>query len=201
MIGLIIGFLAFYGPHKVVCDKETRTAIHDTIFVDPAEEELNQRFEALEHSLQKLEHSGVEHAPLLDSGNDKEAERIKDLEQSKTEVEDRIKKLEEAAAILPQRSDAEVEDRLKKLEAWIDGENKWINSAKKKKKKDKGMSSSVELPAEEVGSSAQAEDLEEGVSEKKNTTARKSTEDGSVEAQGVEEAAAEEETPHRVEHY
>ena len=77
------------------------------------------------------------------------------MEQSKTEVEDRIKKLEEAAAILPQRSDAEVEDRLKKLEAWIDGENKWINSAKKKKKKkkDKDMSSSVELPAEEVGSS------------------------------------------------
>ena len=125
------------------------------------------------------------------------------MEQSKTEVEDRIKKLEEAAAILPQRSDAEVEDRLKKLEAWIDGENKWINSAKKKKKKkkDKDMSSSVELPAEEVGSSAQAEDLEEGVSEKKNTTARKSTKDGSVEAQGVEEAAAEEETPHQVEHY
>jgi ribosome-associated translation inhibitor RaiA len=125
------------------------------------------------------------------------------LEQSKTEVEDRIKKLEEAAAILPQRSDAEVEDRLKKLEAWIDGENKWINSAKKKKKKkkDKDMSSSVELPAEEVGSSAQAEDLEEALSEKKNTTARKSTEDGSVEAQGVEEAAAEEGTPHQVEHY
>ena len=52
MFGLALGFLAYYGPHKV-CDPDTRKRINETLFVDK-NDETEKKIKNLEDRSEKF---------------------------------------------------------------------------------------------------------------------------------------------------